>query len=352
MIRFLLSAVALVCLLSSAQAQDPQTATVPQGPAGFLYLEQHRVRYEVLVPMRQLDAYYPVSVEAEAGWTSELQAQHKSAIAAILQSHMHLSINGRESEPQHSALVFFDMRAPMQSGQGAGGTIDVETGAVGMIVYHATPPGAGAYDVDAAWDGFNALVQGLPVTIFSDAARGARLLTPRHNRLLAQYRATVEASSHAAALDAQDPVIANDADAAAVLERILTNIHRAFDYARDEDIYDALARSVTGELLSRVYLDIRGSLAMEQEGGATARVERVQIVSAKITDRSATTATIHATWRITGTVEHWGHIHQRTNEYTARVGLERQDGRHFLETLAIERHDRIGDEYRVREVAE
>jgi hypothetical protein len=30
---------------------------------------------------------------------------------------------------------------------------------------------------------------------------------------------------------------------------------------------------------------------------------------------------VNCTWRVIGTVEHWGHIHTRENEYTARIHL-------------------------------
>jgi hypothetical protein len=30
---------------------------------------------------------------------------------------------------------------------------------------------------------------------------------------------------------------------------------------------------------------------------------------------------LDATWRVTGTVEHWGHIHTRENEFAARMKI-------------------------------
>ena len=103
---------------------------------------------------------------------------------------------------------------------------------------------------------------------------------------------------------------------------LLQNIYRAFDYNEESDVYDALAHSVTGELLEELFLKIQSGLRMQEQGGAVAHVKRVRIVDIK-PGRAADDGRlpVDCTWRVTGTVEHWGHIHTRENEYTARIHL-------------------------------
>ena len=87
-------------------------------------------------------------------------------------------------------------------------------------------------------------------------------------------------------------------------------------------MYDVLAESVGGELLDSLYLQIKDGLRMEEQGGAVARVTATEIKEQIIEDRGyengVPTFTSECTWNVSGTVEHWGHIHTRENQYQAR----------------------------------
>ena len=103
---------------------------------------------------------------------------------------------------------------------------------------------------------------------------------------------------------------------------LLQNIYRAFDYNEKSDVYDALAHSVTGDLLEELFLKIQSGLRMQEQGGAMAHVKRVRITRiALATPVTEARLPVDCTWRVIGTVEHWGHIHTRENEYTARIHL-------------------------------
>jgi hypothetical protein len=78
-----------------------------------------------------------------------------------------------------------------------------------------------------------------------------------------------------------------DRDAVAVLNSLLKNIYRSFDFREEEDVYDRLATSVSGDLLSEIYLQNRKSLVVTQAGGARARVKAIEMPRAP----SATGAT-------------------------------------------------------------
>ena len=65
--------------------------------------------------------------------------------------------------------------------------------------------------------------------------------------------------------------------AAFILDSLLTNVYRAFEFRNEEDIYDKLAISVTGEQLTEIYLESRRSLEVENRGGARAQVEEVDV---------------------------------------------------------------------------
>jgi hypothetical protein len=109
----------------------------------------------------------------------------------------------------------------------------------------------------------------------------------------------------------------------AVAESLLRNVYRAFDYHNESDIYDALARSVHGDLLAELYLKIKQGLIMQEQGGAVARVQEVKVVKAELAEgKTKNGFAERVTWQVEGTVDHWGHIHTRINEYSADLQIE------------------------------
>ena len=102
------------------------------------------------------------------------------------------------------------------------------------------------------------------------------------------------------------------------------NIYRSFDFREEEDVYDRLVTSVSGNLLSDIYLQNRKSLVVTQAGGARARVKEIEILDVKVNhlDGRPLGLLFKAQWTATGTVGHWGHIHIRKNQYEADITVE------------------------------
>lgn len=113
----------------------------------------------------------------------------------------------------------------------------------------------------------------------------------------------------------------NAEQAGEIFRQLHANIFRAFDYHQEEEIYDALARSVDGPLLSELYTQLRKSLEVQQQGGAISRIDQVNIESGAKTNQKATGELLNfdyrCKWNLVGSVEHWGHLHERTNIYDA-----------------------------------
>jgi hypothetical protein len=119
-----------------------------------------------------------------------------------------------------------------------------------------------------------------------------------------------------------------DEDGSAILHSLLKNVYRAFDFREESDVYDKLAVSVSGDLLSDIYLQQRQSFAVEQAGGAQAKVKDIVVEKVTVADSAKidTGLEFKAVWTATGTVGHWGHIHTRQNRYDAILTLNVVDG--------------------------
>jgi len=93
----------------------------------------------------------------------------------------------------------------------------------------------------------------------------------------------------------------SDEEAADVFGRLHANIFRAFDYVDESD---------------------------QEQGGSVAVIEKVELVDGNLLpvsearQQSAISFGYKANWTLAGTIEHWGHIHERTNRYQARFLVE------------------------------
>ena len=135
----------------------------------------------------------------------------------------------------------------------------------------------------------------------------------------------------------------DDQQATVLLEALLRNVYRAFDFREEEDVYDKLAISVTGDLLADIYIENRKSFAVQAAGGSQAKVKEVSIrnASAERLDGAPLGYTLRGQWTAMGDVGHWGHVHMRQNLYDAIVTVEAVDGAWKITGLEVLEENRI-----------
>ena len=129
----------------------------------------------------------------------------------------------------------------------------------------------------------------------------------------------------------------------ALVETLLKNVYRAFDFREEDDVYDKLALTVSGDLLAEIYLQSRQSFAVQQAGGAQAKVQEVAIQEAVATrrDDGGLGYDVRAKWTAMGTVGHWGHTHIRQNLYDALLTIEAVDGSWKIKAMEVLEESRI-----------
>ena len=113
-----------------------------------------------------------------------------------------------------------------------------------------------------------------------------------------------------------------------IFKSLHKNIYRAFRLPSESQRFDYLSKIASGPLLNEFYLEIQKSLANESSGGASARIDSVNIVKTTFPQASNTETNLGdqgflttAQWEVAGTIEHWGHVHTRINSYTAQFGI-------------------------------
>jgi hypothetical protein len=107
-----------------------------------------------------------------------------------------------------------------------------------------------------------------------------------------------------------------------ILHGLLLNMYRSFSYSNEEAVYDRMSRSVSGDLLTDVYLQNRNVMRIGQEDQAKVYVDRLdirQVESLSTVEGDGFSALVR--WDVYGSVNHWEHIHYRCNSYKAKITL-------------------------------
>jgi hypothetical protein len=135
----------------------------------------------------------------------------------------------------------------------------------------------------------------------------------------------------------------DDEQSILLLKTLLKNIYRAFNFREEQDVYDKLALTVSGDLLADIYLQNRQSFAVQKAGGAQARVRTVdvQAATARQVEGKPLAYVINGQWSALGTVGHWGHVHTRKNLYDAIVTVEGVDGNWKITGLELLEEKRV-----------
>ncbi len=107
-----------------------------------------------------------------------------------------------------------------------------------------------------------------------------------------------------------------------ILQGLLLNMYRSFSYSNEEAVYNQMSRSVSGDLLTAVYLQNRNVMRIDEEDQAKVYVDRLdirEIESLSAVEGEGFSALVR--WDVYGSVNHWEHIHYRCNSYKAKLTL-------------------------------
>jgi hypothetical protein len=344
--------------------------------AGFIYVEPYEVRKEIIVRPKDIQRYVDLGLEGRDTIPVEMQPELRQKVIDFLSQHHPMTIDGAPAEP---AMVRADfLERTLRTSRVIDPPEELNVNAAIMGVKFIYPHEDFADSATMVWDLFDERTQTVPVSAVDPTGPLPQFLDPEFNVLewqnfiripvmpeLADVSAPPSTLSYwlqygrwilaalalllilrfARALTAANGGVAavaialaalgwwqggkarlDDVATQAVVEGLLTNVYRAFDFRAEGDIYDVLARSVDGDLLREVYLEMRRGLVLANQGGASARVKSVELTELDATPAEEQGISARTTWQIRAAVGHWGHIHERRNEYQANLELRPMDG--------------------------
>ncbi len=358
--------------------------------SGFIYVEPYEVRKEVIVRPFDLQEWVDLGLEGRETIPAEIQPELKRRVAEFLRDRQPVEIDGESIAPELARIHFLERTLRTSRVIDPPEDLDIYSAVLGVIFVYPTDglpervtmewdlwserlQRVSASSVDQAGPFPTYLEPGWPVLEWqnflknpdlptltdvvpppSSVARAALWLRwillvaaiaaigwmrgrPGPRVPLALALGVVAFGLFWLARDAQ----INDARGREVVTALLHNIYRAFDHRAEERIYDVLEQSVAGDLLEQIYLDTRRGLVLANQGGARAKVKQVELeaLSAERTEGDAFRA--DATWTVSGSVGHWGHVHQRRNRVRAELLVAPVDGSWKLTDLVLIEEERL-----------
>jgi len=363
---------------------------------GFIYVEPYEVRKEIIVRPSDIQKFTDLGLANAKSIPAEKQEEIKQKVVEFLAGHFPVTIDGVKVEGSVDRVNFLQ-RTLKSSTVVSGQDLDLLPATIGVI--YVFPTNGLPQEVELTWDIFTEKMPRVPVAAVDQAGPLPSLLEPDYNILrwenflrfpelptLAELEAPPSALQRASGWMRWAGLSLNlifagmllrsfvrsrrfqPAYAIALLltlavttmtfrdhrqssldpERLqklvgnlLHNVYRAFDYRGEEVIYDVLARSVSGDLLADIYLETRNSLELASQGGARVKVNTVEMTGTELKDRSGNRLTVSSEWVVSGSVGHWGHVHQRINSYQAELEISEIDKQWKLTGLEILQEERL-----------
>lgn len=311
------------------------------GLFSFLYITRFEVRHEILIPLLTLEQWLPIPRKEADFLEVEEQSAARTAIEEFFGKRNPVTINGKSVEARLSRLNFFTLDINDFAMNAEPRRVSVHQARVGVIL--SFPNRESPTSASVKWDAFNEFAPSIQsVVLIGNEAP---------NTFYFHSKSTTFEWSGNLTGPHVEPVRTNTEkfstlESNEIIRQVLTNVYRSFDFRTDEEVYDALATSVIGDLLRETYLRVKRSLLLAEQGGALSHATAVEVVSSVPVSVPANAWEV--TWRVTGVSEHWGHVHTRITENRAKLKLRRHDGAWKLEQFQILDEKRIQFETSIR----
>jgi hypothetical protein len=318
------------------------------GLYSFFYITPHEVRHEILIPLLTLDEW--TSIKRKDAAFLEVAEQKVAAyqVAKFFQQGNPVSINDSVVKPVVARVNFFGLDIRDFAMNAEPRRVSVAQARVGIMLSY--PSKGVPSKVHAKWETFSKFAPFLKSVIYE-------FNKPAIEHFFRPDEATFYWSSTNVDQQSESVVKAVTStgrvpaakQAEQISHSLIRNVYQAFDFHGEQETYDALNAVVDGPLLRSLYLQIRRSLLMAEQGGSRSRVLDVQPVSGTIIGTpSQREFQIELRWRVSGEVEHWGHIHTRENEYVGKLSVKNADGFWKLAELKFLNRKRVRFETQLR----
>jgi hypothetical protein len=129
-----------------------------------------------------------------------------------------------------------------------------------------------------------------------------------------------------------------------ILQQVLSNTYHAFNLKDEDELYQKLSTSVTGDLVANIYLDSRRRLTAGVRKGGEVTVRDVSVLSVGDLIEGTNPAegfTYASKWAVIARVKHLQHIHHRKNIYSGQLKIKVEDNLWKIVYIDLQSEDRM-----------
>ncbi len=361
----------------------------------FLYVEPNEVRHEVLARIRDLEEWMDLGLRGADSIEPDEWDGLMARVGAFLLTKNPVMIDGMPAEPALARTSFVTVGLRGIQVVEKPQRLDVSTAILGVILTYATDGMPNEVTVD--WELFTDQIQRVPASIIDPAGPFKSFADPddriiawqnhlidyrapmveavplgpgQHLRLpvpalallllsigagglavkprLLSRKAWIGAAvagilgagllSSVAVYEVENPFAGppDDEAAAKIVAQLVSNLHNALQLREESKLQDAIALNVSPQKLDAVLPEARRALAIEIQGGGTARVDSVDdVVVRDIESLDGGGFRAVTEWRADASAGHWGHLHQRRMRFSALMELQPVDSAWKLTGLTV-----------------
>jgi hydrogenase/urease accessory protein HupE len=129
-----------------------------------------------------------------------------------------------------------------------------------------------------------------------------------------------------------------------IMTKVLSDTYQALNIENEEELYDALAESVTGDLIGDLYLDNRRRLTAGTRQGTEVTIRGVNVLDiGEPTEVAAAGGgySYNCQWAVVARVQHLQHVHHRRQIYGGFLTLRAEEGRWKVAGVELHSEDRV-----------
>jgi len=129
-----------------------------------------------------------------------------------------------------------------------------------------------------------------------------------------------------------------------IMSKVLSDTYQAFNISDENELYDTLAESVTGNLVDDLYLDNRRRLTAGTRQGTKVTIRSVNVLEIGEPVEGMTTEdgySYDCRWAVVARVQHLQHVHHRQQIYSGVLTLRAEEGRWKVAGVELHSEDRV-----------
>ena len=288
----------------------------------FLYITPREVRHEILIPMLTLEKWVPLQRKEPDFLDVEEQKAAQKSLADFFRKGNPVTINGMVITPTLSRVSFFGLDIRDFALNAPPRRVNVYQARVGLILSYR--PSSPVRHLTVQWDAYNKYAPILKSLVLVNDDEPFTQFFVKNAPGFQWTLAKVKRDNPQSVKTGLKMQQISQSWGQQIADGILRNVFTAINRDDDGAVFDALAVSVSPKLIREIYLQIKRALVVAEQGSASLHVRDVTVESVEIILNTGNQIRMRCRWEVTGTVEHWGHLHTRVDEFVGELTLSRE----------------------------